>query len=266
MIKTSLTKRSIVSLLVTATFAVSSAYASELSHILASPFNDEESKQELQNVSIDVSFFIWLVEWIYVYFKLYFPHCIVEVKISDFPPLHILTRQVARALKSKSSKKKTLETTFKRGFHDDYDDMRGWVKVNFSGKKMDIDYSVSDGPESCEDCYIAILDENDCDDADDSKTLYKSTSWEDEDPWKKGGKTQVTTTSKGNASGGISGVKSGFSYGDTHCKVVVIRGPSAKKKYSKSNKRMLKSKADSGDGTDVLLCGVLHKKGKRNDC
>ena len=99
------------------------------------------------------------------------------------------------------------------------------------------------------------------------RSIRVPTNWEDKNPWKKGGKAQFTTTSSGRASGGINGVKSGFNYEDTHCKIVAINGPSAKKKYSKSHKRMLKSsKGRSGDGTDVLLCGVLHKKGKRNDC
>lgn len=184
-----------------------------------------------------------------------------------------------RSLKSKSGKKKNkkkkLATTFSVGFNADYEDMSGWIRIAMDkDDSMDIDYMIDNGPESCSDCYFAIMDETDCDDAGGADTLYSSSDDDDaQDPWSEGGDGAVSTTGSGDGTGSIFGVESGHDFDDHHCKVAVVIGPapeSSSDSGSKSAKsrrnRQLKSKSGDNDDLNVLLCGVLHKPGKTDDC
>jgi len=189
--------------------------------------------------------------------------------------------KVNRSLKSKASKsskekkKDKLQTTFSVGFNDDYEVMSGWIKIEMDkDDDMDIEYMIDNGPESCSDCYFAIMDESDCDDAGGADTLYSSSEDDDtENPWSEGGDGAVSTTSSGDGAGSILGVNSGHDFDDHHCKVVVVIGPETESssdswsKSSKSSKRQLKShKSSEDDDLNILLCGVLHKPGKTDDC
>lgn len=190
--------------------------------------------------------------------------------------------KVNRSLKSgktskrgKAAPKKKLQTTFSVGFNDDYDVMSGWVKIEMDGDEMDIEYMIDNGPESCSDCYLAIMDADDCDDAAGADTLYSASDDDDaEDPWTEDGDGKISTTSSGDGAGSLLGVSSGHDFDDNHCKVAVVIGPepeSESSSYSKSSKsgkrnRQLKSNKSSSDDLNVLLCGVLHKPGKTDDC
>lgn len=187
-----------------------------------------------------------------------------------------------RSLKSKKSKKeykkKKLQTTFSVGFNADYEDMSGWIRIAMDkDDSMDIDYMIDNGPGSCSDCYFAIMDETDCDDAGGADTLYSASDDDDaKDPWSEGGDGTVSTTGSGDGTGSIFGVASGHDFDDNHCKVVVVIGPapesssdsgSAKSSKSRRNRQLKsKSKSDDSDDLNVLLCGVLHKPGKTDDC
>jgi hypothetical protein len=215
----------------------------------------------------------------------------------------------SKSSKSKSSKGpppiRRLEAEFKSR-HRDYKDLDGFVKIKFNVNdgdnedNMRIEYEVADGPESCEDCYVAVLRAKTCK----KKTLKESDLFhkdgDDNNPWNIDD-SGFTTSRRGHASGTLFGLNSGKDGRATHCRAAVIYGPPVPESSSSSSKSSKSSKShksyrrnlhdddhhhhddddhdhddDDGDSEDddddddddivILACGMLHKIGKRNDC
>ena len=84
-----------------------------------------------------------------------------------------------------------------------------------------------------------------------------------------GGKIIITAGAGTSASLGAGGdveINGGLAAGSTGGAISLLAGRTLASTSGSISIRTPNAGRSGGDGTDVLLCGVLHKKGKRNDC
>ncbi len=140
---------------------------------------------------------------------------------------------------------------------DDYEDLNGWVSVEFDDDEMTIDYHIKDGPKRCDTCKLAIYDGYSCDDLDDPYYDTEENPWSYED-------TPYITNKKRRAAGFLE-VENGYSYKKNMCMFVVLfdeddddrRRNLSTTNSSKNDMRVLKGGKKKSKGPKKIGCGQL---------
>ena len=128
---------------------------------------------------------------------------------------------------------------------NDDGDQAGEVILTFDEKdvtEFEIGYEMDVDPNCGSDCYFAIYDGISCDNRGDQYFCTEENPWNDQD-------SSFSASANGIASG-TKAMDAGKYYGDIHCTVMVVYGPPS----------------NSGNGPDVMMCGVLKKDGFDGSC
>eukprot|EP00551_Chaetoceros_affinis_P017222 CAMPEP_0203688536 /NCGR_PEP_ID=MMETSP0091-20130426/1211_1 /ASSEMBLY_ACC=CAM_ASM_001089 /TAXON_ID=426623 /ORGANISM="Chaetoceros affinis, Strain CCMP159" /LENGTH=214 /DNA_ID=CAMNT_0050558063 /DNA_START=40 /DNA_END=684 /DNA_ORIENTATION=+ len=100
---------------------------------------------------------------------------------------------------------------------DDYEDLGGWVSIEYKDDDMIIDYSIKDGPKRCDKCKLVLYDGKSCDDLGDP---FFDTE-DGENPFTVGKGSAYITNKKGRAAGHYK-IDNGYKYKKNKCKFVVL--------------------------------------------
>ena len=157
--------------------------------------------------------------------------------------------------KSKSKPEKKITGNLKKD-----GDQLGAVTLTFDDgdtTEFKISYELEADEDCGDECYLAIYDGISCGDKGDKFFDTEDNPWNDED-------SNFSASDNGFAAGSIT-VDNGYTWADNHCRVMVVYGPAPSKSQPKSKKRRDLKKKSKG-GPDVLMCGVLKKKGFDGSC
>lgn len=118
--------------------------------------------------------------------------------------------------------------------------------VNNSGARMDISYTIENGPTNCKDCLVAIHKAKTCSSQKISRrTFLKSKNVNN--PWRKKAGTTIVTDENGRGQGIIEDIDNGYDI-DKNANRVFILYDGYKLRHRDKNKR-----------AKVIMCGVLRK-------
>lgn len=193
----------------------------------------------------------------------------------------------ARSLKKKKSKKKSkkdppLVADMKTLDEDgDFPDISGWISLEYDDDDMlVIDYDLTDAPERCGDCKLAIYDGWSCDYLYDPHFKKDKYAEDDGNPWS-AADTPYITNKDGKAAGHMK-VDSGIGYSGNECKFFVLYDTEDdgddddydydddywrnRKLHRTSEKRafgrQMKKKSKKSDKPSKIACGMLIPEGK----
>jgi hypothetical protein len=96
-----------------------------------------------------------------------------------------------------------------------YDDISGWVHVDYDDGKLIINYHIEDGPEECDECKLAIYDGKKC------KKIGDPHHDRSNNPWKVSNGAIFLSNKKGRAAGFFK-LKTGYNLWRNRCKLVVL--------------------------------------------
>jgi len=156
--------------------------------------------------------------------------------------------------------KKPLEANIKPLDKDgDYEDLEGWVSVEFSDSdKLVIDYSIKEGPKRCKDCVLAIYTGKSC------SKLYDPFYDTYENPWKKD--KSVYITNKKRRAAGFYKIDNGYGYSKNECKFVVLFDEDEdRRRLADNGSPDRKLKKDKKGGAKKIACGQLIPENKNKD-
>jgi hypothetical protein len=105
---------------------------------------------------------------------------------------------------------------------DKYDDINGWVHVDYDDKKLVINYHIEKGPKECDECKLAIYDGKKC------KKIGDPHHDKNNDPWKVSKGAIFLSNKKGRAAGFFK-LSNGYNLWRNRCKLVVLFDKNDKK-------------------------------------
>jgi hypothetical protein len=137
-------------------------------------------------------------------------------------------RYSSKKSKKKSPKKKyntprikSLEADIKN-IGNKYDDIDGWVHVDYADRKLVINYYIEKGPKECDECKLAIYDGKKC--------MSTGDPYHDrtDNPWKVSKGAIFLSNKKGHAAGFFT-LNNGYNLWKNRCKLVVLFDKNKKK-------------------------------------